>query len=138
MKSITTAWLKINQYSEREAQIIEQLMEIKENSNPLGQQKLNELIADYKRMSCHSNWDKIDHLFEYVYGSFNEKLNRLYPTLTNNERKICAFLKLNMSNKEISHITFQSDEALKKARLRLRQKLGIERETNLVSFLQNI
>ncbi len=138
MKSITTAWLKIHQSSEYETQIIEQLLEIKQNSNPLGQQKLNELIADYKRISCHTNWDDFENLFEYVYSSFNEKLNKLYPTLTKNERKICAFLKLNLSNKEISQITFQSDEALKKARLRLRQKLGIGRETNLVAFLQNI
>jgi len=43
-----------------------------------------------------------------------------------------------MSNKDIAHITFQSDEALKKARLRLRKKLKIERKTNLVRFLQNI
>jgi hypothetical protein len=43
-----------------------------------------------------------------------------------------------MSSKEITQITFQSDEALKKARLRLRQKLGIDREINLVTFLQNI
>jgi hypothetical protein len=43
-----------------------------------------------------------------------------------------------MSNKDIAKITFQSDDALKKARLRLRQKLELGRETNLVAFLQNI
>ena len=43
-----------------------------------------------------------------------------------------------MSNKDIAQITFQSDDALKKARLRLRQKLEISRKTNLVTFLQNI
>jgi DNA-binding CsgD family transcriptional regulator len=51
---------------------------------------------------------------------------------------MCAFLKLNMSNKDIAQITFQSDEALKKARLRLRQKLDIDRETNLAAFMQGI
>jgi DNA-binding CsgD family transcriptional regulator len=77
-------------------------------------------------------------LFGKVHRSFYEKLNEQYPNLTANERKICAFLKLNMSNKDIANITFQSDDALKKARLRLRQKLGIDRETNLAVFLQNI
>jgi DNA-binding CsgD family transcriptional regulator len=43
-----------------------------------------------------------------------------------------------MSSKDIANITFQSEEALKKARQRLRQKLAIDRDTNLVSYLQNI
>jgi hypothetical protein len=43
-----------------------------------------------------------------------------------------------MSNKDISQITFQSDDALKKARMRLRQKLDIDRETNLGAFIQGI
>ena len=58
--------------------------------------------------------------------------------LTQNERKLCVFLKLNMTNKQIAQITFQSEEALKKARQRLRKKLEIARDTNLVSFIQNI
>ena len=58
--------------------------------------------------------------------------------LTVNERKICVFLRLNMGNKDIAQITFQSEEALKKAPLRLRKKLGIERTDNLATFIQNL
>jgi hypothetical protein len=43
-----------------------------------------------------------------------------------------------MSSREISKFTSQTDEALKKARFRLRQKLGIKRGENLVAFLQKI
>ena len=137
-KTVTAATLKLIQNSERDAQTIERLMEIEENTNPAGKQKLNNLISDYKRISYNSNWDEFEILFEKVHHSFYERLNTQYPTLTANERKICAFLKLNMSSKEIAQITFQSEEALKKARLRLRQKLEISRETNLVVCLQNI
>jgi PAS domain S-box-containing protein len=137
-KSETAATLKLIQNSERDAQTIERLMEIEESTNPASKQKINSLISDYKRISYNSNWEEFELLFEKVHSSFYEKLNMQYPNLTANERKICAFLKLNMSNKDIAQITFQSDDALKKARLRLRQKLEIERETNLVAFLQNI
>ncbi len=137
-QSIAAATLKLIQNSERDAQTIERLQEIEKDSNPKGKQKIKALIADNKRISYNSNWDEFELLFEKVHRSFYEKLNTQYPTLTANERKLCAFLKLNMSNKDIAHITFQSDDALKKARLRLRQKLGIERETNLSVFLQNI
>jgi PAS domain S-box-containing protein len=137
-RSITAATLKLLQNSERDSQIIDKLIEIEVHTNPEGKQKIKALIADNKRVSYNSNWDEFEILFEKVHSSFYEKLNTQFPTLTANERKICAFLKLHMSNKDIAQITFQSDDALKKARLRLRQKLEIGRETNLVVFLQNI
>ena len=137
-KSVTAATLKLIQNSERDAQTIERLVEIENNTNPTGKQKINTLISDYKRLSYNSNWDEFEILFEKIHSSFYKNLNAQFPNLTANDRKICAFLKLNMSSKEIAQITFQSEEALKKARLRLRQKLEISRETNLVTFLQNI
>ncbi|HCR90431.1 MAG TPA: hypothetical protein DIW50_08235 [Prolixibacteraceae bacterium] len=137
-RSMTAATLKLIQNSERDTQTIDRLMEIEKDTTPEGKQKIKTLISDNKRVSLNSNWDEFEILFEKVHFSFYEKLNTQFPNLTANERKICAFLKLNMSNKDIAQITFQSDDALKKARLRLRQKLAIGRETNLVAFLQNI
>lgn len=137
-RSMAAATLKLLQNSEWDAKITERLMEIEKHTSAEGKQKINSLIADNKRISFNSNWDEFEILFEKVHRSFYEELNTRFPTLTANERKICAFLKLNMSNKDIAQITFQSDEALKKARLRLRQKLNIDRGTNLVTFLQNI
>ena len=110
-KSVTAATLKLIQNSERDAQIIERLLEIEKNTDPTGKQKINTLISDYKRLSYNSNWDEFEILFEKVHSSFYEKLNRQFPTLTANERKICAFLELNMSNKEIAQITFQSGDS---------------------------
>jgi len=137
-RSMTAATLKLIQNSERDAQTIDRLLEIEKVCNPQVKQQIKVLIADNKRISYNSNWDEFEILFEKVHSSFYEKLNAQFPTLTANERKMCAFLKLNMSNKDIAHITFQSDDALKKARLRLRQKLDIDREINLSVFLQNI
>ncbi len=137
-KSITAATLKLIQNAERDAQTIERLIEVEKNTNQEGKNIINTLISDYKRLSYNSNWDEFETLFGKVHSSFYERLNSQYPTITANERKICAFLKLNMSNKDIAQITFQSEEALKKARLRLRQKLGIDREVNLVTFIQNV
>jgi len=137
-KSITAATLKLIQNSERDAQTIERLIEVEKNTNNEGNSIINNLISDYKRSSYNSNWEEFEILFEKVHNSFYEQLNTKYPDLTPNERRLCAFLKLNMNSKEIAQITFQSEDALKKARLRLRQKLGIDREINLITFIQNI
>ncbi len=137
-KSMAAATLKLIQNAERDAKTIDQLNIIERYTNIEGKQILRHLLSDYKLISHSTNWSEFELLFEKVHGTFYQKLNTNYPGLTANERKMCAFIKLNMSNKDIAQITFQSNEALKKARLRLRQKLGIDRETNLTSFIQTI
>lgn len=137
-KSLTAASLKLIQNSERDADTIRRLEDIEKNTNPEGKRIIQTIISDFKRLSSTTNWDEFELLFQRVHSSFYEKLNEQFPDLSGNERKLCAFLKLNMSSKDIANITFQSEEALKKARQRLRQKLGIDRDTSLVNFLQNI
>ena len=100
--------------------------------------RIRSLINYYKSKSTYANWREFETLFLEVNTSFYDKLNERFPTLTNNERKLCVFLKLNMSNKDIAQITFQSEEALKKARLRLRKKMGLERMDNLAGVIQNL
>ena len=137
-KAMTAATLKLVQNSERDSRSIKMLEDIEKNTNEEGKKSVRSLIADYKLQSYNSNWNEFELLFEKVHHSFHDKLNEQFPELTPNERKLCVFLKLNMSNKQIAQITFQSEEALKKARLRLRKKLNIDRDTNLVAFIQNI
>lgn len=137
-KKMAIAALKLIQNSQRDAQSIEKLIEIRKNANSDAKRKINSLISFYKQTSFNANWNEFEILFEQVHSDFYKKLNDKFPLLTTNERKMCAFLKLNMNSKDIAHITFQSEDALKKARLRLRKKLGIETETNLSVFLQNI
>jgi len=77
--------------------------------------------------------------FQEVHEGFYDALLKKYPDLTQNELKLCAFLKLNMSSKDISELTGQSILALENARYRLRKKLGISNSSvNLVSFLSQI
>ncbi|MHC1779896.1 MAG: tetratricopeptide repeat protein [Bacteroidales bacterium] len=137
-KSLTAASLKLIQNSERDAETVGKLESLLANTTPDGKKIILALMSDFKRISIRSSWNEFELLFQKVHNSFYEKLNESFPNLTANERRLCAFLKLNMSNKDIANITFQSEEALKKARMRLRQKLGIDRDTNLVIYLQNI
>ena len=137
-RSLTAASLKLIQNSERDAERVRGLESIIDTTTPEGKRVVLAMISDFKRISRSSNWKEFELLFQKVHSSFYEKLNSNFPDLTANERKLCAFLKLNMSSKDIANITFQSEEALKKAHQRLRQKMGIDRDTNLVSYLQNI
>ncbi|MEG1673311.1 MAG: tetratricopeptide repeat protein [Alistipes sp.] len=137
-KAMAVAKLQLVQNAERDLHNVKMLENIGKNTLGDEHQHLCSLINDYKSQAHHSNWEEFETLFTKINASFWVKLNELNATLTPNERKLCAFLKLNMSNKDIALITFQSEEALKKSRLRLRKKLNLDRSINLVTFIHNL
>jgi len=80
--------------------------------------------------------------FELRYTQNNTTLfNKLYdlaPNLTANDKRLIALIMLNFSTKEISSITYQSPHSIKIARYRLRKKLDINKNENLVQFFNNL
>ncbi|MEF9950912.1 MAG: hypothetical protein RR752_06995, partial [Mucinivorans sp.] len=137
-KAMAVAKLKLVQNAERDLHNVKMLEDIGNSTMGEGKNNVNSLISNYKLQANHSNWEEFETLFTKIHKPFWDELNDINPTLTPNERKLCAFLKLNMNNKDIALITFQSEEALKKSRLRLRKKLNLDRSINLTTFIQNI
>jgi hypothetical protein len=77
--------------------------------------------------------------FKEVHSEFYNKLIKKFPNLTPNEQRLSAFLKLNLSTKDISELTGQTINAIEMARFRLRKKLHISKtDENLVTFLSQI
>lgn len=89
-------------------------------------QTLTELVNDIELNLDDDIWKEFELRFHEVHTEFYKKLDKLFPDLTRNERRLAAFLKLNMSTKEISSVTNQSIPAVEMARSRLRKKLNIQ------------
>ena len=101
-------------------------------------QALEHIIADMSSDTNKNFWNQFEISFQQVNTEFYDKLNGRFPDLTPNEKRLSAFLFLNMSSKEISSITSQSLKSLEIARSRLRKKLDLSRDENLTSFLQQL
>jgi tetratricopeptide (TPR) repeat protein len=94
------------------------------------------IIKDLKRSSENEIWEDFDRRFREVHSGFYQQLTKQYPNLTPNELKLCAFMRMNLSSKEISELTGQRVPSIDIARSRLRKKLGIAHsEVNLTNFL---
>ena len=96
------------------------------------------MIRDLLQNTSKDVWKEFEIRFQEVHSDFYNNLNEKYPDLTPNEKKICAFLRLNMSTKDISAITYQSVRSIDMARFRLRKKIGLETDENLVTFLAQV
>jgi DNA-binding CsgD family transcriptional regulator len=110
----------------------ETLPKIKEENQNVLQGVINELkgAVNVKR------WEEFELRFNKVNPTFFENLKSEFPNLTLNERKLCALLSMQMSTKEISNITGQTNHSINIARGRLRKKLNIDHtEVELVEFL---
>ena len=105
------------------------------NLKPENRPLINEVIKEIEFDSSQDAWKEFEVRFQRVHSGFSKKLTTKYPDLTANELRLCSFLRLNMNTKDIAAITYQSTNSIDVARSRLRQKLGLDKDENLVAFL---
>lgn len=81
-------------------------------------------------------WEQFSIHFDEVHNNFLKNLKTTYPELTQSDLKICAYLKMNLSSKEIAQLLNISLKGVEVARYRLRKKLQIpSSDVNLYDFL---
>ncbi len=101
------------------------------------QRVVQEVIRDLKGTVNVKRWEEFEIRFLKINPHFFEKLEVDFPQLSANEKKLCAFLSMNLNSKEISNITGQTPHAINIARGRLRKKLQINQTTvELNAFLK--
>ena len=137
-RELTSQAMLLVKNNETILKLLEEINNIKPYSNPEGIKKIESIINDYKISKNDFNWLEFEKHFENVHTEFYKILDSKFKKLTPNERKLCAFLRLNLSTKEIASITFKSYNTIKTSRKRLRKKLQLDPNDNLVSFLINI
>ncbi len=96
------------------------------------------LISELRTDEKSFNQEEFVSHFEKVHPNFFNSLSKRYPDITTNETELCVFIKLNMTTKEIMAITYKTEEALKKARQRLKKKIGLNPEDSLYNFIREI
>lgn len=137
-KELATNVMYLVQKNEFITEITEQLMALKQSLPDNNILVVEKLLNDLKSNRNDKIWKEFEIRFQDVHQDFYKKLNQRFPDLTPNERKLAAFLRLNMTTKDISSITFQLPDSIKTARSRLRKKLGLPQEANIISFLENL
>lgn len=139
-KELTSKSLFISEKNQAITYVAQQLNELSNSMiNLEDRRKVKQLSMSLKRHNNEDDWEEFEFYFTSVYPEFNKKIRALHPDLSPAELKLCTFLKLNMTSKDISTITGQQITSLEVARSRLRKKLGINNSnTNLSTYINSI
>ncbi|TYA73969.1 tetratricopeptide repeat protein [Seonamhaeicola marinus] len=97
-----------------------------------------EQIKSTIKINAAKTWEEFEARFVQVNNSFYESLGKKHTNLSRNELKLCALVKLNFSTKEMAELLGVSADSVNKARYRLRKKLGLHRDDNLVTYINSI
>lgn len=111
----------------------------KETSDGAAKTKLAILKKKIDKEIDNKRQNKIfETYFDEVHKEFFERLKEKYPQLSPKDLRLCAYIKMNISTKEIATLLNISDRGAEISRYRLRKKLELPRETNLSTFLSGI
>lgn len=100
---------------------------------------LNSLIKRIdKEIDTEKQWTVFNMHIEQVYEDLFKKLKESYPELTPRELSLCAYLRMNISSKEIATLMNISARGVEISRYRIRKKLHLDREANLTEFMINL
>jgi DNA-binding CsgD family transcriptional regulator len=103
-------------------------LELKDHINILSK-KIN------RELDTEQQWEVFETHFENVHEAFLKRLKIQFPDLSPRELKLCAYLRLNISSKEIAILMNISTRGVEISRYRLRKKLDLQRNENLTDFI---
>lgn len=86
-------------------------------------------------ITSDADWKHFELHFNHVHGNFTNRLLEKFPKLSPQEIKLSAYLRLNLTTKEIAHLLNISVRGVEISRYRLRKKLMLDRNDNLTDFM---
>ncbi|UJH68285.1 tetratricopeptide repeat protein [Allomuricauda sp. SCSIO 65647] len=138
-KELTSYTLNFAQKNELFLQLLEKINLLADTT----QTKRTKLLSEIKRtikqqVNVDRDWEDFRRHFEEVHTDFYSRLKELHPDISANDLKISSLTRLNLNIKETANILGISPESVKTARYRLRKKLGIEPDKELLDYFLDI
>ncbi|PRZ01055.1 regulatory LuxR family protein [Marinilabilia salmonicolor] len=111
----------------------------KTDSQSILDKKINSVIRQIdKDIDNDAHWEIFEKHLEQVHEDFLNRLNSLHDDLSAREMRLAAYLRMNMTSKEIASLMNITSRAVENNRYKLRKKLGLEQGDNLVDYILKI
>lgn len=122
----------------KQSEMIESIQKILESETDLNQIK-NKISNSIKVNAINKKeWENFEKNILQSHEEFVYRLSKKFPQLTSKDIKLCIYLKMNLSSKEIAPLMNISYRGVELHRYRLRKKLELQAEDNLATFMINL
>ena len=108
----------------------------KSNGDPKQVKKVLSLIN--KNLKSGSDWEFFEKAFNNADRDFFKKIKDKHPSLTPDDLRLCAYLRLNLSSKEMAPLLGISPKSVEIKRYRLRKKMDLDSDVNLTEYILQI
>ncbi len=135
-RELTSSTMYIYQKNQILSEIKAKVNDLIIKSDSSHKQQLAEIDKMIKMsLEINEDWRNLKMHFERVHPNFFKKLQEKFPALTKNELKFCAYMKINLSSKEIARLLNVSTKSTQMTRYRLKKKMKLSEEINLSDFI---
>lgn len=108
-------------------------------STETGDRSIKSVITTInKNINENDTWDMFKEAFNNADKDFLKKIKKAHPALTPNDLRLCAYLRLNLSSKEIAPLLNISVRSVEIKRYRLRKKMDLSHELGLVEYILSV
>ncbi|WP_373494787.1 two-component regulator propeller domain-containing protein [Aquiflexum sp.] len=109
---------------------------IKKSKNQEVKNEIQKVVQSIdKNIAGDKDWEQFEIHFDQVHGDFMSRFKKEYPNLSPQEIKLSAYLRMDLSSKEMAYLMNISTRGIEIARYRLRKKIKLERTANLQEFI---
>lgn len=122
----------------KQTELIESIQDILESENTIQSLKSKITKAIKTNRINKNEWKSFENNLLKSNEDFVKELTSKYENLTSKDIKLCIYLKMNLSSKEIAPLMNISYRGVELHRYRLRKKLGLDSEVNLNTFMNNL
>ena len=140
-RELATATMHLVQKSELMTTIRQALEKLKSKNETRSElsTEIGRLIKVIEKdTSLDEDWEHFSQYFDEVHSDFLKRLGDQFPQLSPNDFKLCAYLRMNLSSKEIASLMNISVRGVEASRYRLRRRLELATDVNLTEFLMRL
>ena len=135
IQALPVSKLRLISNSKNNESLIGDLKNLSAHVDETGKKVISKIISSLKVDEATLNLKEFETQFEKVHPSFFSNRHTRFPDLTSSESELRAFIKLNMTNKEILAVTHKNDNTLKKSRQRLKKAPDLTNDDSLYNFI---
>lgn len=138
-RQLTTHAVSMMQKNKLMQEFLGSISKISKQINDDQKHEISKLQQQIKRsLNAEKDWDLFKMYFEQVNKDFFSKLLEKVPSLSSNDLRLSALIRLNMNIKEAATVFNVEPASIKSARYRLRKKLKLNQEDDLYDYMRKI